>query len=92
MECPGCLTDYRIDPPEDIESALAAINTVHNESLVEYQPRSGERGISAIEQSRRAVEIETNRAEAEVQPLRWMAQQLAELKQSGVEALPAYIS
>jgi regulator of protease activity HflC (stomatin/prohibitin superfamily) len=79
-----------IDPPEDIESALAAINTVHNEvssNISLAQANADQR----IEQSRRAVEIETNRAEAEVQPLRWMAQQLAELKQSGVEALPAYI-
>src|ERR1700726_1576289 len=79
-----------IDPPMDIESALSAINTVHNEvssNISLAQANADQR----IEQSRRAVEIETNRAEAEVQPLRWMAQQLAELKQSGVEALPAYI-
>ena len=71
-----------IDPPEDIESALAAINTVHNEvssNISLAQANADQR----IEQSRRAVEIETNRAEAEVQPLRWMAQQLTELKQSG---------
>jgi regulator of protease activity HflC (stomatin/prohibitin superfamily) len=79
-----------IDPPADIESALAAINTVHNEvssNISLAQANADQR----IEQSRRAVEIETNRAEAEVQPLRWMAQQLTELKQSGVQALPAYI-
>jgi regulator of protease activity HflC (stomatin/prohibitin superfamily) len=79
-----------IDPPADIESALAAINTVHNEvssNISLAQANADQR----IEQSRRAVEIETNRAAAEVQPLRWMAQQLSELKQSGEEALPAYI-
>jgi hypothetical protein len=79
-----------IDPPADIESALAAINTVHNEvssNISLAQANADQR----IEQSRRAVEIETNRAEAEVQPLRWMAQQLTELKRSGVQALPAYI-
>jgi regulator of protease activity HflC (stomatin/prohibitin superfamily) len=79
-----------IDPPTDIESALAAINTVHNEvssNISLAQANADQR----IEQSRRAVEIETNRAEAEVQPLRWMAQQLMELKQSGEQALPAYI-
>ena len=79
-----------IDPPADIESALAAINTVHNEvssNISLAQANADQR----IEQSRRAVEIETNRAEAEVQPLRWMAQQLIELKQSGEQALPAYI-
>ncbi len=79
-----------IDPPPDIESALAAINTVHNEvssNISLAQANADQR----IEQSRRAVEIETNRAEAEVQPLRWMAEQLSGLKQSGEQALPAYI-
>jgi regulator of protease activity HflC (stomatin/prohibitin superfamily) len=79
-----------IDAPEEIESALAAINTVHNEvssNISLAQANADQR----IEQSRKAVEIETNRAEAEVQPLRWMAQQLGALKQSGEQALPAYI-
>ena len=79
-----------IDPPQEIESALAAINTAHNEvssNISLAQANADQR----IEQSRKAVEIETNRAEAEVQPLRWMAQQISELKQSGQEALPAYI-
>src|SRR5262249_60625548 len=79
-----------IAPPAEIESALAAINTAHNEVSANVslaQANADQR----IEQSRRAVEIETNRAQAEVQPLRWMAQQLVELKQSGEQALPAYI-
>jgi regulator of protease activity HflC (stomatin/prohibitin superfamily) len=79
-----------IDPPTDIESALAAINTAHNEvsaAISLAQANADQR----IEQSRKAVEIETNRAQAEVQPLRWMAQQLTELKRSGENALPAYI-
>lgn len=79
-----------IDPPAEIESALAAINTAHNEVSANVslaQANADQR----IEQSRRAVEIETNRAQAEVQPLRWMAQQLMELKRSGEQALPAYI-
>jgi regulator of protease activity HflC (stomatin/prohibitin superfamily) len=79
-----------IDPPPDIESALAAINTAHNEvssNISLAQANADQR----IEQSRRAVEIETNRAQADVQPLRWMAQQIADLKQSGEQALPAYI-
>jgi regulator of protease activity HflC (stomatin/prohibitin superfamily) len=79
-----------IDAPQEIESALAAINTVHNEvssNISLAQANADQR----IEQSRKAVEIETNRAEAEVQPLRWMAKQLGDLKQSGEQALPAYI-
>ena len=79
-----------IDPPDDIESALAAITTAHNEvssNISLAQANADQR----IEQSRRAVEIETNRAQAEVQPLRWMAQQITDLKLSGEQALPAYI-
>jgi regulator of protease activity HflC (stomatin/prohibitin superfamily) len=79
-----------IDPPPEIESALAAINTAHNEvssNISLAQANADQR----IEQSRKAVEIETNRAEAEVQPLRWMAEQISSLKQSGEHALPAYI-
>jgi hypothetical protein len=37
------------------------------------------------------VEIETLRAEAEVEPLKAMVDQLRELKKSGPDALPAYV-
>jgi regulator of protease activity HflC (stomatin/prohibitin superfamily) len=79
-----------IDPPADIESALAAINTAHNEvsaNLSLAQAAADQK----IEQSKRAVEIETNRAEAEVQPLRWLAQQISNLREHGQHALPAYL-
>ena len=79
-----------IDPPPEIESALAAINTAHNEvsaNLSLAQATADQK----IEQSKRAVEIETNRAEAEVQPLRWLAQQITELKRSGDTAVAAYL-
>ena len=79
-----------IDPPAEIESALAAINTAHNEVFANLS-RAQATADQKIEQSKRAVEIETNRAEAEVQPLRWLAQQIAELRQSGEAALPAYL-
>jgi regulator of protease activity HflC (stomatin/prohibitin superfamily) len=78
-----------IDPPAEIESALAAINTAHNEvssNLSLAQANADQK----IEQSKRAVEIESNRAEAEVQPLRWLAQQIGELKRTGEHALAAY--
>jgi hypothetical protein len=42
-------------------------------------------------QSKRAVEIETLKAEAEVQPLTALAEQLGDLKKSGAGALDAYI-
>jgi regulator of protease activity HflC (stomatin/prohibitin superfamily) len=79
-----------IDPPVDIESALAAINTAHNEvsaNLSLAQATADQK----IEQSKRAMEIETNCAEAEVQPLRWLAQQISALREHGEHALPAYL-
>ena len=44
-----------------------------------------------IVQSRRAVEIETLKAQAEVEPLRALAGQLAELKRNGPRALELYL-
>lgn len=79
-----------IDPPPDVESALAAINTAHNHvsSDISLAQASADQ---RIVQSRRAVEIETLNAQAEVEPLNAMAAQLAELKQSGPTALPGYM-
>lgn len=79
-----------IDPPPEVESALAAINTAHNQVSAEIslaQAGADQR----IVQSKRAVEIETLKAEAEVEPLRWLSSQLSELKKHGPEALPAYL-
>jgi hypothetical protein len=44
-----------------------------------------------IEQSKRAAEIEALKAQAEVQPLVSLANQLAELKATGEGALRAYV-
>jgi regulator of protease activity HflC (stomatin/prohibitin superfamily) len=79
-----------IDPPPDVESALAAINTAHNHvsSDISLAQASADQ---RIVQSRRAVEIETLNAQAEIEPLNAMAGQLAELKQSGPTALPGYM-
>ena len=79
-----------IDPPMQVESALAAINTAQNEvhsdiSLAKAQADQ------TIVQSKRAVEIETLKAEAEVEPLLSMAEQLRILQASGPEALEAYL-
>ncbi len=79
-----------IDPPQDIESALAAINTAHNEVSANISIAQAAAD-QKIEQSKRAVEIETMRAEAEVQPLRALAEQLAALKESSPNALAAYL-
>ncbi len=73
-----------------MESALAAINTAHN--LVSSDISLAQAGADQrIEQSKRAVEIETLKAQAEVEPLNSLAGQLTELKRNGKEALPAYV-
>ncbi len=79
-----------IDPPPEVESALAAINTAHNHvsSDISLAQASADQ---KIVQSKRAVEIETLNAQAEVEPLNALAAQLSELKQSGPNALPAYL-
>jgi regulator of protease activity HflC (stomatin/prohibitin superfamily) len=79
-----------IDPPGDVESALAAINTAHNQVSAEVslaQAAADQR----IVQSRRAVEIETLRAQAEVEPLTSQAMQLLDLHQRGANVLDAYV-
>jgi regulator of protease activity HflC (stomatin/prohibitin superfamily) len=79
-----------IDPPQEVESALAAINTAHNEVSSDISLAQANAD-QKIEQSKRAVEIETLKAQAEVEPLRQMTQQLANLKNSGAGALDAYL-
>lgn len=79
-----------IDPPEEIESALAAINTAHNEVSAQLSLAHAEAD-QKIEQSKRAVEIQTMRAEAEVQPLQRLADELAQLEKNGEGTLEAYI-
>lgn len=79
-----------IDPPVEIESALAAINTAHNEVSAQISLARAEAD-QKIEQSKRAVEINTMRAEAEVQPLLRVAERLRELRRSGDDALASYL-
>jgi regulator of protease activity HflC (stomatin/prohibitin superfamily) len=78
-----------IDPPAEVESALAAINTAYNQvsSDISLAQASADQ---TLVQSKRAVEIETLNAQAEVEPLRALAAQLGELKQNGPEALGTY--
>jgi regulator of protease activity HflC (stomatin/prohibitin superfamily) len=79
-----------IDPPQEVESALAAINTAHNQvsSEVSLAQASADQ---KIVQSRRAVEIETLRAQAEVQLINQLGAQLLALKQGGDGALRGYL-
>jgi regulator of protease activity HflC (stomatin/prohibitin superfamily) len=79
-----------IDPPQDVEQALAAINTAHNHvsSEISLAEASADQ---KIVQSRKAVEIETLKAQAEVEPLVALAEQVTALRKSGEGALVAYI-
>jgi regulator of protease activity HflC (stomatin/prohibitin superfamily) len=79
-----------IDPPAEVESALAAINTAHNQvsSDISLAQAAADQ---KIVQSKRAVEIETLKAQAEVEPLLRLAEQLAALKKNSTQVLPLYI-
>jgi regulator of protease activity HflC (stomatin/prohibitin superfamily) len=80
-----------IDPPAEVDSALAAINTAHNHVSSEIslaQASADQR----IVQSKRAVEIETLNAYAEVEPLLALSAQLRELfGTGGPDAVTAYV-
>ncbi|MEQ1860085.1 MAG: SPFH domain-containing protein [Chthoniobacteraceae bacterium] len=79
-----------IEPSDDVESALAAINTAHNQVSSDISVAQAHAD-QKIVQSKRAVEIETLNAQAEVEPLLAMAGQLATLKESGPDVLAAYL-
>jgi regulator of protease activity HflC (stomatin/prohibitin superfamily) len=79
-----------IDPPPDVESALAAINTAHNQVSSDIslaQAAADQR----VVQSRRAVEIETLKAQAEVEPVKSLAAELGALHRIGANILGAYL-
>jgi len=79
-----------IDPPDEVESALAAINTAHNQVSSDIslaQAAADQR----VVQSKRAVEIETLKAQAEVEPIKALAAELAALNTAGPNTLAAYL-
>jgi len=79
-----------IEPPNEVESALAAINTAHNHvsSDISLAQASADQ---TIEQSKKAVEIETLKAQAEAEPLIQMSKQLALLKGTSSGGLQVYM-
>lgn len=79
-----------IEPPHEVESALAAINTAHNNVSSEISLAKATAD-QTIVQSKRAVEIETLKAEAEVEPIRALAAQLKQLKQTGPAVLNNFV-
>ena len=74
----------------EVETALAAINTAHNQvsSDISLAQASADQ---RIVQSRRAVEIETLRAQAEVEPIRALAAELLETFKTGPGVLRTYV-
>jgi regulator of protease activity HflC (stomatin/prohibitin superfamily) len=79
-----------IDPPPEVDSALAAINTAYNQVSSDISLATAGAD-QKIVQSKRAVEIETLKAQAEVEPLKKLAAQLAQLKGDGPGSLQAYL-
>ncbi len=79
-----------IEPPHEVESALAAINTAYNNvsSEISLAKASADQTIVL---SRRAVEIETLKVQAEVEPLIALAKQLRDLKASGPQVLADFV-
>lgn len=80
-----------IDPPDEVESALAAINTAHNQvsSDISLAQAAADQ---KIVQAKKAVEIETLIAESETEGIKLIAEELETLKkQGGKKALDAYV-
>jgi regulator of protease activity HflC (stomatin/prohibitin superfamily) len=79
-----------ISPPGEVEPALAAINTAYNQVSSDISLAHA-RADQRIVESRRAVEIETLKAQAEVSPLVALAEQLTTLKNHGPGVLQTYV-
>jgi len=79
-----------IEPPKEVDSALAAINTAYNNVSSEISLARAAAD-QTITQSKRAVEIETLKAQAEVEPLVALQQELLNLKSQGLGALQAFV-
>lgn len=79
-----------MEPPHEVESALAAINTAYNNvsSEISLAKASADQTIVL---SRRAVEIETLKVQAEVEPLIALARQLSDLKMRGPSVLQNFV-
>ncbi len=69
---------------------MAAINTAHNQVSTDISLATAAADQRIVE-SKRAVEIETLKAEADVEPLRRLADQLTVLQQNGQAAMHAYV-
>jgi len=81
----------QIDPPPAVDRALSAINSTRNQVAADISTARAD-AEQQITMSKRAVEIAQNNAQAEVAPLRELANTLKGIKaQGGSQALIAYI-
>lgn len=80
-----------IDPPPEVDRALSAINSTRNQVAAEISTARAD-AEQQVTMSQRAVEIASNNAQAEVAPLRVLAETLGKVKaEGGSEALRGYI-
>ena len=80
-----------IDPPQEVDHALSAINSTRNQVAADISTARAD-AEQQITMSKRAVEIASNNAQAEVAPLRELATTLTRIKeQGGSTALVAYV-
>ncbi len=80
-----------IDPPPEVDRALSAINSTRNLVAADISTARAD-AEQQITMSKRAVDIASNNAEAEVAPLRELAATLRKVKETGGSpALRAYV-
>ncbi len=80
-----------IDPPPEVDSALSAINSTRNQVAADISTAKAD-SEQQITMSKRAVEIATNNAQAEIAQLTELATTLTHIKnEGGSDALKAYL-
>lgn len=81
----------QIDPPPEVDRALSAINSTRNQVAADISTARAD-AEQQITMSKRAVEIASNNAQAEVAPLRELGETLFKIKTTGgPDALRAYL-
>ena len=81
----------QIDPPLEVDRALSAINSTRNQVAADISTARAD-AEQQITMSKRAVDIATNTAQAEVAPLKELAATLLRIKaEGGSAALSAYL-
>ncbi|EIC22133.1 SPFH domain-containing protein [Thiorhodovibrio frisius] len=81
----------QIDPPTEVDRALSAINSTRNQVAADISTARAD-AEQQITMSKRAVEIASNNAQAEVAPLRELGETLIKIKATGgPESLRAYL-